>query len=301
MSSARALRLCFCASLPRACRFARAPGAVRTPRALERRAAAGNVGHEAARVEGVEHDACLRRRVGDPADVESAVLGRPEADEEAVGDEHHDLAAGHRGEAAHDAFDRGERAARAVHDLEHHAPRLRVGLLARARLAAVVLGLQDLLDRDAQRLDVAAVDQLGLVLAEVGRPSRLDRHVAARHAVDRAVQRARVAGEVLVDAHAAARRDERDEVVGRNLLVDEAVHRRLRRGQVSRRRVQVVDGEHEVAAARRPERGRLRRLPATARAPPVRRPRRETRAALPPRSGRPAASSRPRGSRSRLR
>ena len=167
---------------------------------LEGRAAAGHVGHEPARVERVEHDARAGRRVRDAAHVEGAVLGGAEADQEAVGHEHHHLAPGQGREAAHDALDHREGPARPRHDLEDHAPGLGVGLLARAHLAQVVLGLQDLLDGEAQRLDVAAVDQLGLVLAEVGRPAGLDRLVPALHARDGPAKRGLVPGEVLEDA-----------------------------------------------------------------------------------------------------
>ena len=220
------------------------------PRALEGGVPSRHLGHHAARVERVEHDARARRGVDDLPDVVGPVLGGPEADEEAVRQQDDGLASREPAEPAHDGLDRRQRAARARHDLEHHAPRLRVRPLARPDLAQVVLVLQDLLDREAQRVHVGAVDQLGLVLAQVGTAAGLDRLIVALHAVDRTVERPPVPGEVLVHAHRAAGRDERDVVVRRALLVDEAAHGLPGRGHAARPRVQVVDGEHEEAALR---------------------------------------------------
>ena len=228
-------------------------------RALEGRAAARDVRGQPPRVEGVEDDARAGRRVRDAAHVVGAVLGGAEADQEAVGDEHHHLASREGSEALHQALDHRERPPRPRHDLEDHPAGLGVGLLARAHLAEVVLGLQDLLDGEAQRLDVRAVDELGLVLAEVGRAAGLHRLVAALDAPDGLAEGGLVPGEVLEDPGRPARRGEGDEVVVRHLLVHEARHRPAGLGHVARRGVQVVDGQDEEASARgRGRRGRCR-------------------------------------------
>ncbi len=191
------------------------------------------------------------------AHVVGAVLGGAEADQEPVGDEHHHLASRQGSEALHHPLDHGEGPPGPRHDLEDHPAGLGVGLLARPHVAEVVLGLQDLLDREAKRLDVRAVDELGLVLAEVGRPAGLDRLVSALDAPDRLAKGGFVPREVLEDPGRPARRGEGDEVVVRDLLVHEARHGPSGLGHVARPRVQVVDGQHEEAPAR--DRGGLGR------------------------------------------
>ncbi len=227
-------------------------------RALERSAPARDVGAQPTGVEGVEDDSRAGRRVRDAAHVEGAVLGGAEADEEAVGGEHHHLASGEGGEALHEALDHGESPPRPRHDLEDHPTGLGVGLLPRAHLAEVVLRLQNLPNGEVQRFDVRAVDELGLVLAEVGCAAGLHRLVPALDARDGLAKGGLVAGEVLEDPRGAARGGEGDEVVVRHLLVHEARHRPAGLEQVARCGVQVVDRQHEEAPARG-RKGRRRR------------------------------------------
>jgi hypothetical protein len=215
----------------------------------------------------VHGGARARRGVGHPPQQLRLLLARPRAHQEAVGDQHAQLAPGERSHAAQHGLECRERALRGPERRAEHGARLALRL-ARGRF---LLGVQPgrgsavaAFDRGAravasqhaaglvhhepgrqpQRALVAAEDQLGLGRREL-QPPALDVRGLRADAGDRLAQHGPVLRERLQGPRRAGR-DEGDPSVRPGLLADEAQERGLRRIGRVLREVQVVGDDREV-------------------------------------------------------
>ena len=186
-------------------------------------------GHrEPAGVERVHRGAGPRGRVGDPAQVVGALGQRPPPQEEPLGEEEHDLAAGHRRQASHGRLDHGQggpRVARAlVEDASHPLPHHRDCGIATDPELVHELGHRELERLVARRRELAeALDLLGLLLADVGgAEAHAGAAVLQGDAIHGTHQRAAVAGQRLKHAPDAAGRHQGHLVPGPHLLQEES-------------------------------------------------------------------------------
>ena len=179
-----------------------------------------------------------------------AGVARAQADEEAVGDQHHDLAAGEGREAADHPLEGGEGLAGVVHDLDQHALGHAASLLPRHLLVDVAVVLADFLDGQPNGLGVAAIDELGLVLGEMRNLVELDAPLLKQvESLDGPAHGRALAGQLLRETHGAAGSHEGDLILGGKLLVHELQEGHPGRHEVRRGDVQVVDGDDDLTAA----------------------------------------------------